>query len=154
MQETVYNCHDLWGWICTGRLVGCWNSVADTEKWWDSPRAKNKCCFCSCLNPVWTTMKRFTVHSSTGGPFTFMCNCLLQSIRYVGEIINKQKKKKMQILYVPQYSEKKMYYEINKIRKLKIVFCLLVFSKKMFAFTLTKVTSKVVNRYNHDILIY
>lgn len=49
---------------------------------------------------------------------------------------------------------KKMYYEINKIRKLKIVFCLLVFSKKMFAFTLTKVTSKVVNRYNHDILIY
>lgn len=69
-------------------------------------------------------------------------------------LTSKKRKKKKQILYVPQYSEKKMYYEINKIRKLKNVFCLLVFSKKMFAFTLTKVTSKVVNRYNHDILIY
>lgn len=72
----------------------------------------------------------------------------------LGKLLTSKKRKKMQILYVPQYSEKKMYYEINKIRKLKIVFCLLVLSKKMFAFTLTKVTSKVVNRYNHDILIY
>lgn len=53
-----------------------------------------------------------------------MCNRLLQSIWHVGENINKQK---IQILYVPQYSEKKMYYEMNKICKLKTLF-----SKKEF----------------------
>lgn len=48
----------------------------------------------------------------------------------LGKLLTSKKRKKMQILYVPQYSEKKMYYEINKIRKLKIVFCLLVFFKE------------------------
>lgn len=97
------------------------------------------------------TMRRLTVHSSTGGPFTFMCNRLLQSIWHVRENINVQK---IQILYVPQYSEKKkMYYEMNKICKCKASCvkrkCLLYIWKyrKRINKTCIIITSLFINQY-------
>lgn len=108
VQETVYNCHARLDSHNKSNLLLCPRYSKITRL------TQQKKLLLSSLNP-W--MKRSTVHSSTGGPLTFMCNCLLQSIWHVGENIIKQK---IQILYVPQYSKKQMYDEVNKLCKLKM----------------------------------